>query len=87
VSENRVRGRIFGPNREEVIDWRKLHNEELHNWYSSPGTIRIIKSWKMRWARHTASMGVKRNAYSILAGKSERKRPLERPRRRWMLKK
>jgi hypothetical protein len=66
--------------------WRKLHNEELHNLYSSPSIIRIIKS-KMRWAGHIARMGDTRNAYRILVGKREGKRPLGRPRRRWDLRK
>jgi hypothetical protein len=63
-------------------DWRKLHNEELHNLYSSPSIIRMIKSRRMRWAGHVARMGAKRNAYSILTGNPEGKRPLGRPRRR-----
>jgi hypothetical protein len=62
--------------------WRKLHNEELHNLYSLPNTIRIIKSRRMRWEGHVARMGAKRNSYRILMGKPEGKRPLERPRRR-----
>jgi hypothetical protein len=64
--------------------WRKLHNEELHNLYSSPIIIRMIKSRRMRWAGHIARMGEKRNAYRILVGKSEGKRPLRRPRRGWV---
>jgi hypothetical protein len=64
--------------------WRKLHNEELHNLYSSPNIIRIIKSRRMRWAVHVARMGEKRNVYRLLVGKPEGKRPLGRPRRRWM---
>jgi hypothetical protein len=63
--------------------WRKLHNEELHNLYSSPSIIRMIKSRRMRWAGHVALIGAKRNAYSILVGKPEGKRPLGRLRRRW----
>jgi hypothetical protein len=64
--------RIFGPNRDEVTGgWRKLHNEELHNLYSSPSIIRIIKSRRMRWADHVARMGKKRNEYRILVGKLE----------------
>jgi hypothetical protein len=61
---------------------RKIHNEELHNLYSSPNIIRMIKSRSMRWAGHVARMGEKRNAYRILVGKSAGKRPLGRPRRR-----
>jgi hypothetical protein len=56
--------RIFGPKRDRVTGgWRKLHNEELHNFYSSPSIIRIIKSRRMRWAGHVARMGEKRNVY------------------------
>jgi hypothetical protein len=58
VFENRVLRRIFGPKRDEVMgDWRKLHNEELHNLYSSPNIIRMIKQRRMRWAEHVARMG------------------------------
>jgi hypothetical protein len=64
--------------------WRKLHNEELHNLYSSPSVIRIIKSRRMRWAGHVARIREKRNVYRLLAGKPEGKRPLGRPRRRWI---
>jgi hypothetical protein len=85
VFENRVLRRIFGPKREDVTgDWRKLHNEELHNLYSSPNIIRLIKSRRMRWTWHVARMGEPRNAYRILVGKPEIKRPLGRPRRRWV---
>jgi hypothetical protein len=85
VFENRVLRRIFGPEREEVTgEWRKLHNEELHDLYSPPSIIRIIKSRRMRWAGHVARMGVERNAYRLLVGKAEGKRPLGRPRRRWV---
>jgi hypothetical protein len=84
VFENRVL-RIFGPKRDRVTGgWRKLHNEELHNLYSSPSIIRIITSRWMRWAGHVARMGGKRNVYRLLVGKPEGKRPLGRPRRRWM---
>jgi hypothetical protein len=81
----RVLRRIFGLKRDEATGkWRKLHNEELHNLYSSPNIIRMIKSRRMRWAGHIAHMGEKRNAYRILVGKPEGKRPLGRPRRRWV---
>jgi hypothetical protein len=68
-----------------IGDWRKLHNEELHNFYLFPSIIRIIKSRRMRWAGHVAPMGAKRNVvYRILVGKPEGKSPLGRPRRRWV---
>jgi hypothetical protein len=84
VFEKRVLRRIFGPKSDEVTgDWRKLHKEELHNLYS-PNLIRMIKSRRMKWAGHVAGMGEKRNAYRILVGKPEGKRPLRRPRRKWV---
>jgi hypothetical protein len=70
VFENRVPRRIFGPKRDEVTgERRKLHNEELHDLYSSPSFIRIIKARRMRWIGHVARMGEKRNAYRLLVGK------------------
>jgi hypothetical protein len=82
VFENRVLRRIFGPKRdEETAGWRKLHNEELHNLYSSPTIIRSIKSMR-RWAGHVARIEEKRNAYWLLMGKPEERRLLGRPRRR-----
>jgi hypothetical protein len=85
VFENKVLRRIFGPKRDEVTGgWIKLHNEELRDLYSSPSIIRIIKSRSTRWAGHVARMGEKRNAYRLLVGKPEGKRPLGRPRRRWV---
>jgi hypothetical protein len=84
VFENRVLRRIFDPKRDDVIgDWRKLHNEELHNLYSSPNIIRMFKSRRIRWAGHVARMGETRNAYRILVGNPEGKRPLGRPRLMW----
>jgi hypothetical protein len=84
VFENRVLRRIFGPKRDGVTgEWRKLHNEELHNLYSSPSIIRIINSRRMRWAVHVARMGEKRNVYRLLVRKPEGKRPLGRPRRKY----
>jgi hypothetical protein len=75
----------FGLMREEVTgDWRELYNEELHNLCSSPNIIRMIKSRRMRWAGRVARRGEKRNAYRILVGRLEGKRPLGRPRRRWV---
>jgi hypothetical protein len=82
--ENRVLRRIFGPKRDEVTgEWRRLHNGELHNLYSSPDIIWQIKSRSMRWAGHVARMGEERNVYRVLVGKAEGKRQLERPSRRW----
>jgi hypothetical protein len=64
----------FGPKRDDVTgDWRKLHNEELHNLYSSPNRIRMIKARRMRWAVHVTRMVETRNAYRILVGKPKRK--------------
>jgi hypothetical protein len=73
--------RIFRPKRdEETGGWRKLHNEELHNLYSSPSIIRITKSRRMRCAGNVARMRQKENAYRLLVGNPEGKRPLGRPR-------
>jgi hypothetical protein len=84
VFENRVLRRIFGPKGDETTgEWRRLHNEELNDLYSSPNIIRVIKSRRMRWAWHVACMGEKRGAYWILVGRPEGRRPLGRPRRRW----
>jgi len=83
VFENRVLRRIFGPTRDEVTrEWRKLH-EELNDPYSSPNIVRVIKSRRMRWARHVARTGERRGVYRVLVGKPEGKRPFGRPRRRW----
>jgi hypothetical protein len=83
VFENRVLRRIFGSKRDEVTgEWRKLHNEELHNLYSSPDIIRQVKSRRMRWAGYVARMGEERKLCKILVGKPEGKRPVGRPRRR-----
>jgi hypothetical protein len=72
VFENRVLRRIFGPKRDEMMgDWRKLHNEEHHNLYSSRNIIRLIKSRRMKWAGHVAQMEEKGNAYRILVEKPE----------------
>jgi hypothetical protein len=82
--ENRVPRRIYGPKKHKVRGgWRKLHNEELHNLYSSPSIILMIKLM-MKWARHVVRIGKKKNLYRILMGKPEGNRALVRPRRRWV---
>jgi hypothetical protein len=75
--------RIFGSRREEDGSWRKLSNDELHNLYSSPNIVRVIKSRRMRWAGHVARMGDGRGVYRDLIERPKGKRPLGRPRRRW----
>jgi len=85
VFENMVLRRIFGPRRDEVMgQWRRLHNEELNDLYSSPNIVRVIKSRRMRWVGHVAWMGEERGVYCVLVGKLEGKRPMGRPRRRWV---
>jgi hypothetical protein len=75
--------RIFGPKRNEVTgEWRKLHNEELHDLYSSPSIIRGERDGRAMYV--VARMGEKRNAYRLFVGKPEGKRPLGRPRRWWV---
>ena len=70
--------RIIGPTRDEVTgEWRRLQ-------YSSPSIVRVIKSRRMRWAGHVARMGGERGVYSVLLGKPEGRRPLGKPRRRWV---
>jgi hypothetical protein len=77
--------RIFGPRKDEVTgEWRRLHNEGLNNLYSSPNIVRVIKSRRMRWAGHVARRGEERGAYRVLVGKPKGKRPMGRPRRRWV---
>ncbi|KAJ4435384.1 hypothetical protein ANN_17998 [Periplaneta americana] len=84
VFENKVFRKIFGAKRDEVTgEWKKLHNTEVHALYSSPDIIRNIKSRRLRWTVHVNRMGESRNAYRVLVGRSEGKRPLGRPRRRW----
>jgi len=85
VFENMVLRIIFGPRREEVTwEWRRLHNEELNDLYSSPNILRVIKSRRMRWAGHVARLGEEREVYRVLVGKPEGKRPVGGPRRRWV---
>jgi hypothetical protein len=75
--------RIFRPKSEEDGSWRKLHNVELHNLYSSPNVIRVIKSRRMRWMGHVTRMREERGVYRVLVGRPEGKSPLGRSRRRW----
>ena len=86
VFENEVLRRIFGPRSDEVTgEWRRrLHNEELNDLYSSPNIVRVIKSRRMRWARHVTRMGEEIGVYRVLVGKPERRKPLGRPRLRWV---
>jgi hypothetical protein len=83
VFEKRVLSRIFGPKREEDGSCRKLHNDGLHGLSSSQNIVRVIKSRRIRLARHVARMGEGRGVYGILVGRLEGKIPLGRPRRRW----
>jgi hypothetical protein len=77
VFENRALRRIFGPKTDEVTEeWRKRHNGELHELYSSPNILRVIKLTKMRWAGHVVQMGEGRVVYRVLVMKPEGKRPL-----------
>jgi len=83
--ENMVLRRIFGPRRDEVTgEWRRLHNEELNDLYSLPNIVRLIKSRRMTWAGHVARMGEERGRIGSWWGNPGGKRPLGRPRRRWV---
>jgi len=74
VFENMVLRRIFGPVRDEVTgEWRRLHNEELNDLYSSPNIVQVIKSRRMIWAGHVAQMVEERGVYRVLVGKPEGK--------------
>jgi len=85
VFENMVLRRIFGPWRDEVTgEWRSLHNEELNDLYPSPNIVRVKKSRRMRWVGHVARMGEERGVYRVLVEKPEGRRPMGRPRRRWV---
>jgi hypothetical protein len=82
VFDNRVPTKIFGTKREEVTgEWRRLHNKELYDLYSSPYIVRVIKSRRMRWAGHVARMGARRGACTVLVGRTVRKERLSRHRR------
>jgi len=84
VFENTVLRIIFGLKRDEVIgEWRKLHNEELKDLYSSPNIIRVIKSRRMRWTGYVVHMGERRGVFRVLVEKPEGKRQLGRPRHTW----
>jgi len=83
VFESMVLRRIFGPRRDKVMgEWRRLHDEELNELYSSPNIVRVIKSRRMRWAGHVARMDEERGVYKVLVGKPEGGRPLGRSRLR-----
>ena len=84
VFENMGLRRIFGPRSDEVTwEWRRLHNEELNDLYCLPNIVRVIK-WRRRWAGHVARMGEERGVYRVLVRKPEGRRPMGRPRRRWV---
>jgi hypothetical protein len=84
VSNTRVLISTFRPKGDKVTEeWRRIHNNELYALYTSPNLIRAIKSRRLRWAEHVARTAERRDAYRILVGKPEGKRPLERLRRRW----
>ena len=65
-------------------EWRRLHNKELNDLYSSPNTVQVTKSRRMRWAGHVTHMGDERGVYRVLVGKLEGNRPLGRPRHKWV---
>jgi len=80
VLENRALRRIFGSKRDDVTgEWRKLHNEELNDLYSSPNIVWVIKSIRMRWVGHAACRGERRGIYRVLVGKPEGRDHLEDP--------
>ena len=84
VLENSVLRKICRAKRDKITGkWRKLRNDELHVLYSSPNIIRNLKSRRLKWIGHVACMEQSRNAYRVLVGKPEGKRPLGSPRRRW----
>jgi hypothetical protein len=84
VFGNRLLRSILGPKRDEVTgEWKKFHNEELNDLYSSPTIVRVIKSRRMKWAGNVSRIGEGRVVYRVLVGKPEGKRSLGRPKRRW----
>ena len=83
VFENRVLRRIFGLKKDENGEWRRLHNDEIHNLYRLPNIVRVIKSRYVRWTWHVARMEEGMGAFNIFATKPTGKRSLGRPRRRW----
>jgi len=85
VFKNVVLRRIFEPRRDEVRgEWRKLLNEELNGLYSSPNIVWVIKLRRMRWVGHVVRMGEEKEVYRVLLGKPEGRRPMGRPRNRWL---
>ena len=81
----KIGNKSLGPRRDEVMgEWRRLHNEELSDLYSSPNTVRLIKWRRMRWTGHVAHMGEERGVYRLLLGKPDGKRPLGKPRHWWV---
>jgi hypothetical protein len=85
VFEDRVLKRAFWPMRDEITgEWRKPHNGKLNDLYYSPNIVRVIKSRRMRWTGQVSCTGERRGVNRVLVGKPEGKRPLGRPRHRWM---
>jgi hypothetical protein len=83
VFENGALRKVFGSKREVSGSWRKLHNDELHNLYSSLNIVRVIKARRLRWVGHVAHMEEGRIVYRVLVWKPKGKRPLGRCRHRW----
>ena len=81
--KNRILRRIFGSERDEYGEWKRLHNKELHSLCRSPNTVMVITTRRLRWTGHVARMEEGRSAFKILTGKPTGKRPLGRSRRRW----